>query len=128
MTDYEKKVDELVDSLGCSIKEAEQILADDMKINKGEKVDFDLSPEEEKKAMKYANVRTKKKPMVPNFKKKVERKPDTTKEGTIQVLADFLKDKGYADVEIANKTKLITFKIGEEEFKLDLIRKRQNKK
>ena len=30
MTDHEKRVDELVDLLGCSIVEAEKIIADDV--------------------------------------------------------------------------------------------------
>lgn len=130
MTDYEKQVDKLVDELGCSIKEAEQIIADDKKINRGEKVDFGLSAEDEKKALKYANVTTHKRktPMIPNFKKNVERKPDITKEGVIQALADFLNDKGYANVEIINKSKLIEFKIGADTYKIDLIRKRPPKK
>ena len=40
MTDHEKRVDELVDLLGCSIVEAEKIIADDEKINKNQAVDF----------------------------------------------------------------------------------------
>ena len=49
MTDHEKRVDELVDLLGCSIVEAEQIIADDQKIDKNQAVDFGLSKEEERK-------------------------------------------------------------------------------
>lgn len=130
MTDYEKEIDNLVDSLGCSIAEAKQIIADDKKINKGERMAFDLSPDDEKKALKYANVTTHKRktPMIPNFKKKVERKPDTTKEGVIQQLADFLTNNGYTEVEIVNKSKLIEFKIGADTYKIDLIRKRPPKK
>lgn len=130
MTDYEKQVDKLVDELGCSIKEAEQIIADDKKINRGEKVDFGLSAEDEKRALKYANVTTHKRktPMIPNFKKKVERKPDITKEGVIEKLANFLTESGYTEVEIVNKSKLVEFKIGTDTYKIDLIRKRPPKK
>ena len=106
MTDKEwQRVDELVETLGCSIAEAKQIVEDDRKIDKGQKTDFDLSKEQEKQALKMANVREHKKPMVLNLQKR-ERKADTTKEGVIQAVYDFLVENGYADVEITNKSKL----------------------
>ena len=126
MTDYEKRVDELVESLGCSIFEAEQILADDKTIDKGGRTEFDLSKEDEKKALKYANVKTKKKPMIPNLTKR-ERKPDPTKEGVIQAVFEFLQENGYTDCEITNKTKLISFKIADDSYEFNLIRKRKPK-
>jgi hypothetical protein len=126
MTDYEKRVDELVESLGCSIFEAEQILADDKTIDKGGRTDFDLSKEDEKKALKYANVKTKKKPMIPNLQKR-EKKPDPTKEGVIQKIFEFFVENGYENCEILNKTKLIGFKIGEDNYEFNLIRKRKPK-
>ncbi len=126
MTAHEKRVDELVDILGCSIFEAEQIIADDKKIDRGEKVDFGLSKEDEKQALKYANVKDKKKPFVPNLQKR-ERKADTTKEGVIQAVYDFLVENGYANVEITNKSKLIAFQIGEDSYEFNLIRKRKQK-
>lgn len=126
MTDHEKRVDELVESLGCSIFEAEEILAADKTIDKGGRTEFDLSKEEEKKALKYANVKTKKKPMIPNLTKR-EKKPDPTKEGVIQAIFDFLVEKGYENVEITNKTKLISFKIADDSYEFNLIRKRKPK-
>ena len=126
MTDHEKRVDELVDLLGCSIVEAEQIIADDEKINKNQAVNFGLSKEEEKKALKYANVREHKKPMVLNLTKR-EKKADVTKEGVIQALYDFLSENGYENVEITNKSKLIAFRIADDDYELNLIRKRKKK-
>ena len=126
MTDHEKRVDELVESLGCSIFEAEEILAADKTIDKGGRTEFDLSKEEEKRALKYANVKTKKKPMIPNLTKR-ERKPDPTKEGVIQAVFEFLQENGYTDCEITNKTKLISFKIADDSYEFNLIRKRKPK-
>lgn len=126
MTDHEKRVDEIVDLLGCSIAEAEQIIADDKKIDKNQAVDFGLSKEEEKKALKYANVKEHKKPAVYKFDKR-ERKADTTKEGVIQQIFDFLVENGYESVEITNKSKLIAFKIGDDNYEFNLIRKRKPK-
>lgn len=126
MTDHEKKVDELVDLLGCSIIEAEQIIADDEKINKNQAVDFGLSKEEEKRALKYANAKEHKKPAVYKFDKR-EKKADVTKEGVIQALFDFLSKNGYEDTQILNKSKLISFKIADDVYELDLKRKRKPK-
>jgi hypothetical protein len=127
MTDHEKRVEEIVDLLGCSIAEAEDILIADKKIDKNQEVDFGLSKEEEKKALKYANVKEHKKPVVYKFDQR-ERKADTTKEGVIQQVFDFLVANGYEEVEITNKSKLIAFKIGEDSYEFNLIRKRKPKK
>jgi hypothetical protein len=54
---------------------------------------------------------------------KRERKPDTEKENLIEILANCLKNAGY-DAEITNKSKIIEFKVGENHYKLDLIRQR----
>ena len=126
MATIDDRVDEIVDLLGCSIKEAEQILKDDTAINKGERMSFDLSKEDEKKALKYANVKEHKKPMVLNLQKR-ERKADTTKEGVIQQIFDFLAENGYENCEILNKSKLISFKIGDDTYEFNLIRKRKPK-
>ena len=56
-----------------------------------------------------------------------ERKPDVEKENLIVLLANCLKNEGF-QVEITNKSKLIEFVIGENRYKLDLIRQRQLKK
>jgi hypothetical protein len=57
-----------------------------------------------------------------------ERKPDLEKEGIITALSEFLQEKGYTSVEITNKSKIIEFNIGENHYKLDLIRQRAQKK
>lgn len=126
MTDHEKKVEELVDLLGCSIVEAEDIILADKKIDRNEAVDFGLSKEEEKRALKYANVKEHKKPAVYKFDKR-EKKADTTKEGVIKAIYDFLVENGYADVEITNKSKLISFKIADDTYEFNLVRKRKKK-
>lgn len=126
MTDHEKRVEEMVNLLGCSLFEAEQIIADDKKIDKGQEVDFGLTKEEEKKALKLANVKEHKKPAVYKFDKR-ERKADTTKEGVIEQISQFLIENGYENVEITNKSKLIAFRIADDDYELNLIRKRKKK-
>ena len=96
------------------------------KIDKNQAVDFGLSKEEEKKALKYANAKEHKKPAVYKFDKR-EKKADVTKEGVIQALFDFLSKNGYEDTQILNKSKLISFKIADDVYELDLKRKRKPK-
>lgn len=57
-----------------------------------------------------------------------ERKPDLEKEEIITALSEFLQKKGYTSVEITNKSKIIEFNIGENHYKLDLIKQRPPKK
>lgn len=103
MTNHEKRVDELVDLLGCSIVEAEQIIADDEKINKNQAVDFDLSKEEEKKALKYANVKKHKKTTVYKFDKK-EQKIDQDKKSIIDLLFEVVANQPKAKITNPHKT------------------------
>ena len=106
MTDHEKRVEQLVDLLECSIFEAEQIIADDKKIDKGERVDFDLSVEEEKQAKKWANVREHKKPTVYVHTQR-ERKTDTTKVSIIDVI--FQAVSHFPKAKIVKPEKTIMF-------------------
>ena len=57
---------------------------------------------------------------------KRERKPYEEKEKLIEILASYLKNEGF-DVEITNKSKIIEFNVGENHYKLDLIKQRPPK-
>ena len=122
----DSQVDKLVDLLGCSIEEAQDIIASDKAIDKGERMEFDLSKEKEKEAKKFANATTHKKPVAYKFDKK-EKKADATKEGVIEAIFNFLVENGYENCEILNKSKLIGFKIADDSYELDLKRKRKPK-
>lgn len=54
-------------------------------------------------------------------------KADPTKEGIISAIAEMLPSLNAENVVIANKGKLITFTIGADSYKLDLIRQRPPK-
>ena len=110
-------------------EEIVDILACDKAIDQGKKMDFDLSAEEHKKAMKNANTNEHKKPTVYDFSKR-ERKENPTKAGIIAEIATFLtENSAYAteNVEITNKERMIAFKIGEEKYEITLIQKRKPK-
>ena len=119
--------------LGMSREEALAMLAEDKRIDRGEVMEWDLPPEEHKKAMKYANSDEKKKkaPTAYNFDTSgKKRKENPTKAGIIAELARFLTENSeYAteNVEITNKDRQIAFKIGDTGFELTLVQKRKPK-
>lgn len=124
----ENQKEKIMRVLDCSEAEAEEIMQTDKAIDRGERVYFDLSPEQEKQAKKLINATTRKKPANYQFTKR-ERKANPTKSDIIQYLFDSLHD-GYecSDLEITNKERQLTFAIGEDKFELTLIQKRKPKK
>ena len=119
--------------LGMSSEDALAMIAEDKRIDRGEVMEWDLPPEEHKKAMKYANSDEKKKkaPTAYNFDTSgKKRKENPTKAGIIAELARFLTENSeYAteNVEITNKERQIAFKIGDTGFELTLVQKRKPK-
>ena len=121
----ETKVQKLMRILNCSEEEALQVLADDKAIDQGQRMSFDLSAEEEKKAKKYANTGTRKASNTPKV-----RKENPTKSGIITEIATFLmenSDFSPENVEITNKERQIAFKIGDNAYELTLVQKRKPK-
>lgn len=115
--------------LGCTPEEADDIIATDKMIDQGQRTPYDLDPEREKMAKKFANAREKRKPTVYQFQKR-ERKANPTKGGIIAELAKFLAENSefaVENVEITNKERQIAFKIGENAFELTLTQKRKPK-
>ena len=124
----EEAIAKLMKKLDISRDEAIEVLRDDEDIEHGKEKSFDLTPEQEKQAKKYANVREHKRKTPATYQWNTrERKADTTKEGVIEQISQFLTENGYENVEILNKSKLISFKIGEDTYELDLKRKRKPK-
>lgn len=125
----ETQKEKLMRILGCTAEEADDIIATDKMIDQGKRTPYDLDPETEKMAKKFANSREKKKPTVYDFKKR-ERKANPTKGGIIAELAKFLEENSEfatESVEITNKERQIAFKIGDEAFELTLVQKRKPK-
>ena len=121
----ETQVERIMRNLKCTKAEAEEILAEDKKIDRGERVAFDLDPQAEKAAIKYANAGTR----TAKEDKTARKAPENpTKEGVITAIANFLTKNGYNSVEITNKTRQIGFKIGEDAYEITLIAKRKPKK
>lgn len=112
--------------LGMSENEALQVLEDDKRIDHNEKMDFDLSKEQQKVAKQYSGTGTRK---TYTFTKR-ERKPNEPKRLVIDELFKFLSENEQISAEeitILNKEKLISFKIGENTYEIDLKQKRKPK-
>ena len=126
----ETQKQKIVRVLGVTEAEADEILACDKKIERGkERMDFDLDPETEKMAKKFANAGERKKPIMFDGKAR-QRKENPTKSGIITELATFLTENSEfatENVEITNKERQIAFKIGGETFELTLVQKRKPK-
>lgn len=125
--------------LKYSDAQIEEMLEDDKATDKGVIHEWDLSPEEHRKAMKYANVDEHKKPVkkvVEPTEKKAptvynwntegkQRKENTTKVEIIAGLAQYLTENGFEGVEIVNKQGKIGFKVGDTDFSLSLTQHRK---
>lgn len=121
----EEKIAQLMKTFSITREEALEIIECDKAIDRGEKVYFDLSAEEEKEAKKWANVGEKTKK---TERKAPVRKENATKSAIITEISAFLTEKGYEMVEITNKERQIAFKIGENDYELTLVQKRKPKK
>ena len=117
------RVEMLMKKLGCTEAEALDLIAYDKAVDKGQKTQYDLTDEQKKveKAMKNSDVHAK------TEQKVTKTKENPKKEGIIAGLAEFLAEFGAETVEITNKTREITFKIGEDAYKLALTATRKPK-
>ena len=106
--------------LGLSKDEAIQLWLEDEGYLENETVEELTAKAKENKIQKGA------KSDKPRKKTVRERKPDLEKENLIKILAEALENAGIT-VEITNKSKIIEFKVQENCYKLDLIKKRPPK-
>ena len=114
--------DRIMRELGVDEQTAEQLIADDKAIDRGERMPFDLTPEQEKLAKKYVRGESKK-PRVYNFDTR-KRKENTTKSGIIADLGQFLAEK-VENLEIINPEREVSFTLEGKSFSLTLTQHRK---
>lgn len=127
--DQTEQITKLMRILGISEEEAKDVIACDKAIDKGEKMPFDLTAEQEKEVKKLKNCGTRKASPIPQNKPKA-RKENTTKSGMIKALFAFLTEKSdipCENVAITNTERMIAFEINGEKYELTLIAKRKPK-
>ena len=110
--------------LKCSYEEALEVYESDKAIDKGEKMDFDLTKEQEKNARKFVKRET----MSGTKKCTRERKVNEPKKAFIEDLVEWLNNSDtYENVEVLNAERQVKFTIGEDTFELTLVQKRKPK-
>ncbi len=125
------KAEEVAKKLGITIAEAEEMLAEDKKVDrmKMKDVNNDLTDTQKKAIKKHTNVgRGKEIQSTDAYGKKRKRtiKADDVKQMLIKTIAEVLEE--VADkVDITNIQKTITLTIGDDNFEVDLKRKRKPK-
>ena len=120
-----EQIQKLMKNLNITEEEALQLVADDKAIDRGERMSFDLSKEDEKIAKKWANVGEK---TVKTAKKSPNRKKNDTKATIISQISQFLSENteiSAENVEIINAERQISFKIGEKSFSITLTQHRK---
>ena len=114
----------IMSGLKCSYEEALEVYECDKAIDKGEKMDFDLTKEQEKNARKFVKRET----MSGTKKCTRERKVNEPKKAFIEDLVEWLKNSDtYENVEVLNAERQVKFTIGEDTFELTLVQKRRPK-
>lgn len=122
----ETQIEKMMRILGISEQEAREVLKADKAIDRGERVEFDLTPEQEKEAKKYLRADRTKDAAKPNR----ARKPDEEKEAIISAVAQFLRESeenSLENVTIVNKNNEISFTFGVNEYSLKITKHRKTK-
>lgn len=116
MTDFEKRVDELVETLGCSIKEAEEIIKADDEIDKGAKL-FEQTADQKQASKKYRQGD--RAPTIYKLDKR-ERKADTDKRKLVEMLAAAVGMVTESAPTITNIERQIDFEFNGRKFRVVL--------
>ena len=85
-----EQIQKMMKTLGLTEQEARELLADDAKIDKGQKMAFDLTPEQEKNAKKARATGTKK-PTAYKFENR-KRKENTEKRDILKAIFELAED------------------------------------
>lgn len=116
MTMEEKQIQKLMNCLHCSHEEALQIIADDKRIDRGEKL-FELSAEQ-KQAAKEAR-QAPRTPTVYKFTKR-EKKAKPEKAQICSAMVEGLQTLGIADLDIINEEREFLFTLNGVKYKVTL--------
>ena len=119
------EVQKIMAILGCTEQEAQDVVATDKKIDKGEKL-FSLNPEQEKASKKARRAPTTIYNFDPSKKKKVE---NLVKRDLIQQLHRFLNglNEVITNIQVINPERIISFDVQGNTYEFTLVQKRKPK-
>lgn len=125
-----EQIARIMSGLKCSYEEALEVHLCDKAIDKGERMDFDISKDQEKEVRKMLKHETmsgartfEKRPKQPK-----EKKVNEPKKAFIEDLVAWLgENEDYGNIEVINAERQVKFTIGEDTFELTLVQKRKPK-
>ena len=112
-----EQIQKMMKTLGLTEQEARELLADDAKIDKGQKMAFDLTPEQEKNAKK-ARATGSKKPTAYKFEKR-KRKENTEKRDILKALFELAEDC-WDNAELVNPERQVDFHLNGNHYSITL--------
>ena len=124
MRTREDRIKAVMLAANCSYEDAVQVIEDDEAIDKGERLDWEPTVEEEKEMRKATRLKVDRKPS--GERKPREREADNVKREIVAKVAEAMGQ--YENVEIANVEREVTFVIDGAEYSLTLTKHRKSKK
>ena len=124
MRTREDRIKAVMIAANCSYEDAVQVIEDDEAIDKGERLDWEPTIEEEKEMRKATRLKVDRKPS--GERKPREREADNVKREIVAKVAEAMGQ--YENVEIANVEREVTFVIDGAEYSLTLTKHRKSKK
>lgn len=112
-----EQIQKMMKNLGLTEQEARELLADDAKIDKGQKMAFDLTPEQEKNAKKARATGTKK-PTAYKFENR-KRKENTEKRDILKAIFELAEDC-WDNAELVNPERQVDFHLNGNHYSITL--------
>lgn len=116
-----EQIAKMMKNLDITEEEAIQLIKDDKAIDKGAKL-FELNDEQKKVAKKMTTSTS---AVKTTQKRNRTVKEDEEKNGIMENLLAYLLEQGMENVEMVNKSRQVTFAIGENRYDLTLTKKRK---
>lgn len=112
-----EQIQKMMKNLGLTEQEARELLADDAKVDKGQKMAFDLTPEQEKNAKKARATGTKK-PTAYKFENR-KRKENPEKRDILKALFELAEDC-WDNAELVNPERQVDFHLNGNHYSITL--------
>lgn len=112
-----EQIQKMMKNLGLTEQEARELLADDAKVDKGQKMAFDLTPEQEK-AAKKARMTGTKKTTVYNLETR-KRKENPEKRDILKALFELAEDC-WDGAELVNPERQVDFHLNGNHYSITL--------
>lgn len=121
-SEKEKLIKKNMEALDISYEEAKELVEDDERVDRGESLPWDLTPEQMKVSKKARQADHAK----PKEKVKKEKKENVIKKEIIEKIYNLINEN-YEKTNVENDERMISFSVGDENFEITLVQKRKKK-